>query len=189
MKKCRICKQEFNPCRPLQVVCSPICALQLSEQDRVKKYNKEQKAIRKQTKQELEKFKTRSEWIKQAQVAFNSYIRYRDKDQTCICCGKRLNDPAIGGGFDCGHYRSTGSAPHLRFTEANAHGQTKHCNRWRGGRAVDYRLGLIARIGLQAVEDLESDQTPRKWTISELQEIIRIYRDKLKGLKLLTVSE
>ena len=85
--------------------------------------------------------------------------------------------------MDAGHYRSRGSAPHLRFDERNCHAQSKKDNRYLSGNAVDYRIGLIARIGLEAVESLESDQTPRKWTIEELKAIKAEYRQKLKELQ------
>jgi len=81
------------------------------------------------------------------------------------------------------HYRSVGSSPHLRFDERNAHAQRKQCNRWGAGRSVDYRLGLINRIGLAAVESLEADQTPKNYTIDDLRAITACYRAKLKGLK------
>ena len=124
----------------------------------------------------------RGDWIKEAQVAFNRYVRLRDAAKPCICCGRPLEGGAIGGGFDAGHYRSVGSAPHLRFDERNVHGQTKQCNRYGSGRAVDYRIGLIARIGREAVEELEADQKPRKHSIDDLQEIRNTYRAKAKEI-------
>jgi hypothetical protein len=159
----------------LQTVCSPDCAL---EQAKFKR----QKDDRKQDREKKQKLKTIRDWTKEAQIAFNAYIRLRDAGKPCICCGITLGDNAIGGGYDCGHYRSVGSAPHLRFDERNAHGQRKQCNRYGGGRAVDYRLGLINRIGLEAVADLESDQTPKKYTIEQLKEIIATYKRKRKEL-------
>ena len=128
-----------------------------------------------------EAIKTIPVLIKEAQVAFNAYIRARDADKPCICCGLPLGAGEVGGAYDCGHYRSTGSAPHLRFDERNAHAQRKVCNRWGAGRAVDYRIGLVARIGLEAVEALESDNAPKKWTREELISIRDEYRKKLKG--------
>ena len=86
-------------------------------------------------------------------------------------------------GWDCGHYRSTGSASHLRFHEDNAHRQLVICNRYGAGRAVDYRIGLIARIGLERVEALEADNTPHKWTAEELREIKARYKAKLKQME------
>lgn len=130
-----------------------------------------------------EALKTRSDWMKDAQTAFNRFIRERDKDKPCICCGKPLGESAIGGGFDCGHYRSVGSAPHLRFTESNAAAQRKQCNRYGAGRAVDYRIGLISRIGLSAVEQLEAENSPRKYTVEELKAIKAYFVAKYKAIK------
>lgn len=176
MSKCKICKQPFQKRSMSHKCCSVECAAEFARMEREKK-------SRKEVLKRKDQLKTRSDWIKTAQVAFNAYIRYRDKDKSCICCGEPLNAGSIGGGFDCGHYRSTGSAPHLRFDERNAHGQRKHCNRWRAGRAVDYRIGLIKRLGIEQVEALEADQTIRKWAIDELKEITETYRNKLKELK------
>ena len=175
-KKCRYCKQPFTPALPMQVVCGIECAKAIakSKREKVEKANDRQKR---------EQLKTRSQWMKEAQIAFNAYIRERDKKQLCICCDVQLGRDEIGGAFDCGHYRSVGSAPHLRFDERNAHGQRKQCNRYGSGRAVDYRLGLIRRIGLATVEALEADQTPRHYTIDDLKAIKATYVQKLKELR------
>lgn len=175
-KKCAYCRCEFIPERPMQKVCCLGCAVALAKRKR-------EKVERANDRQKREKLKTRSQWMKEAQIAFNAYIRERDKNRTCICCGRPLVDSSVGGGFDCGHYRSVGSAPHLRFDERNAHGQTKQCNRYGAGRAVDYRIGLIQRIGRESVESLESDQTPKNYTIEDLKAIIVTYKAKTKALK------
>lgn len=166
----------FTPSRPFQTACGVECAIALAAKKRVTKSRKEDRYKR-------DNLKTRGQWMKDAQSAFNAYIRERDKKQTCICCGKPLNSGDVGGHYDCGHYRSVGSAPHLRFDEFNAHAQRKQCNRWGSGRAVDYRIGLIQRIGIKEVERLESDNSPKKYTIEDLQSIIQLYRNKLKLLK------
>lgn len=123
--------------------------------------------------------------IKEAQHAFNAFVRARDDAQPCICCG-RTKETGYGlaaHGWDCGHYRSTGSASHLRFNEDNAHRQLVICNRHGAGRAVDYRRGLINRIGLERVEALEADNTPKKWQRDELIAIKQTYVRKLRELK------
>lgn len=183
MKKCRICKAPFTPVRPLQTACSMECAIGHANKITEKKQREKELEERRELKARKEKLKTRSDWMKEAQIAFNNYIRERDKDRPCICCGAPLGTNSVGGGFDCGHYRSVGSAPHLRFDERNAHGQTKQCNRWGAGRAVDYRLGLIARIGMDAVAALESDQSVKKYTIDELKAIKAEYKQKLRDLQ------
>ena len=71
----------------------------------------------------------------------------------------------------------------MRFDEANCYRQLKQCNRYGAGRAVDYRIGLIARVGLAEVERIESDQTVRKWWPQQLREIRDEYRRKAKALQ------
>ena len=184
---CKVCKAEYTPRNSMAVVCSVGCALSLAKSVNAKIAKREQAMEqRKRRKADLfrrELLKTRSQWTKEAQAAFNAFIRARDADKPCICCGLPLHSGDVGGSFDCGHYRSVGSAPHLRFHEDNAHGQRKQCNRWGAGRAVDYRLGLIARIGLERVEALEADQEPRKYTVNELKLIKSKYAAKAKALK------
>lgn len=141
---------------------------------------KVEKALDRQRKRAL---KTIPELIKEAQAAFNAFIRARDAGQPCICCGQPLGKGDIGGRYDAGHYRSTGSASHLRFDEANCHAQRKQCNRYGAGRAVDYRIGLIKRIGWERVEELEASNSPRKWTRDELIAIKDLYVSKLKELQ------
>lgn len=176
-KTCAMCPREFEPRNSMHAVCSQRCAM--------RKLRADAAAKAKETKERRRALETIPELIKAAQKEFNAYIRERDKDQPCICCGEPLSLGAggAGGGFDCGHYRSVGSASHLRFDERNAHGQRKRCNRYGAGRAVDYRIGLIARLGLAAVEALEASNTTHKWTRDELRAIRTTYKAKCKQLE------
>jgi len=167
MKSCTQCGKEFQP-RGLQSVCSPPCAVKLARET-AKHRKGQEKLERAQFVSRKAAIKTIPQLIAEAQTAFNAYIRERDRNQPCICCGQPLSAGDVGGAYDCGHYRSTGSASHLRFHPDNAHAQRKQCNRWGAGRAVDYRLGLIARIGLERVEALENNNDPHKWTRDELK--------------------
>lgn len=184
MKKCRTCGSAFNAASTTASACSVPCAVQQGRKQLRRSQDMARRAQRRENAERKSALLTRRDWVRRAQAAFNAYIRERDRLQLCICCGQPLTLDAIGGGFDCGHYRSVGSAPHLRFHEDNAHAQRKQCNRYGAGRAVDYRLGLIRRIGLERVEALESDQEPRKWTIPDLMEIERNYKAMTKSLKL-----
>ena len=179
-KKCKArgCGVAFTPRNPMQCVCGPSCAHLFTRDKKEQAETKARQASRRADRAKRESLKTRSDWIKDAQKEFNKFIRTRDAGQPCICCGVHLERDAIGGGFDAGHYRSVGSAPHLRFDERNVHAQRKHCNRYGAGRAVDYRIGLIKRIGREAVESLESDQSPKHYTIPDLIAI----RDKYKAM-------
>lgn len=180
LSTCKVCKAKYTKTRPLQTICNSggtyTCAATLVANSRAKAAQKNKKAELKELRIRKEAVLTKSDWIKKVQVAFNGFIRARDADKPCISCGVPLVKEAIGGGFDCGHYRSVGSAPHLRFNDDNAHGQCKKCNRYGSGMAVDYRRGLIERIGLNRVEILESDQCLRKYTIDGLKAMAYEYR-------------
>ena len=182
-RKCKACHHPFTPARSTQTACGIDCAMQLAHEKKVKLAECDRLDTVRKDRARKERLKTRRDWEKEAQAAFNAYIRARDRDQPCICCGLPLSAGDVGGHYDCGHYRSVGSAPHLRFHEDNCHAQRKQCNRWGAGRAVDYRLGLIARIGLARVEAIEADQTPRKYTADELKAIRDEYRAKARELK------
>jgi hypothetical protein len=187
--RCDHCKKRLDPERPSQIVhmeCAAayICAQHdKREREEAKKARAAAKVERATTRARKQAMKRIPDLIKEAQHAFNAYIRKRDKDQACICCGQPLGVGEVGGAYDCGHYRSTGSAPQLRFDERNAHAQRKVCNRWGAGRAVDYRIGLVSRLGAATVEALESENHVRKWTREELIAIKTKYVQKLKDLK------
>lgn len=175
-KPCAHCGQPFLPFNSMATVCSPTCAGRW-----VKAKRKTEAAIHRAQKK---KSRETLPYLKRAaQKAFNDYIRERDKraGRTCISSGNVLD--WSGNGVDAGHYRSVGSAPHLRYNEDNCHAQSKHDNQFRSGNAVDYRLGLIKRIGIARVEALEADNTPRHYTHDELRAIAALYRAKLKALK------
>lgn len=140
------------------------------------------KEDRAETKRRKEKLKTRSDYLKEAQRAFNQFIRERDRASgyPCISSGRPLD--WSGNKTDAGHWRSTGAAPNLRFNEDNCHAQSKHDNQFLAGNAVEYRVRLIERIGLERVEALESDNAPRKFTADDLIEIRDTYRAKANEL-------
>jgi len=188
MTKCKVCRSEFVKRSMTHKCCSPECAEIFGREQTKKQVAKKE---REETKIRKEKLKRLADWIADAQVIFNKFIRLRDRDRPCICCGfgevggsnREFSGWAVGGDFDAGHYRSRGSAGHLRFNEDNCHKQSKKCNRWGAGRAVDYRIGLIQRIGLERVEALEANNIPHKWTVEELKEIIATYKRKIKELE------
>jgi hypothetical protein len=181
LHKCKACGTLYVKTRPLQSVCSIPCSLKIAREKTQKTIKEKDRQDKKAVREKLDAMKTKPELLKLCQISFNAFIRARDADKPCICCGKPLNTGPNS--FDAGHYRSVGSAPHLRFVENNVHGQTKYCNNHLGGNHVEYRKGLIERIGLEAVEAIEADQTPRKYTHDELRGLAATYRAKLRELK------
>lgn len=182
MKVCAQCETRFQPQRPLQAVCSPLCASRKVRHD--KKQAKERAKVEKMLdKKRAEAQETIHDLIKKADKAFQDFIRARDRQagHACISSGQTLD--WSGNKTDAGHYRSKGAASHLRYNEDNCHAQTKQENRFNAGNAVDYRIHLIDRIGLERVEALECDNEPIKWDREILRQIATIYRAKLRELK------
>lgn len=175
-RECGNCGKEFQPRNSFQRVCLTVrCAKGYA--------TKLRKVAREVDKAKREKLKRIPDLIREAQVEFNAFVRARDRAAglPCISSGRQLD--WTGNGVDAGHYRSVGSASHLRFDERNCHAQSKHDNQWKSGNVVDYRIRLIERIGLEAVEALEADNTPHKWTRDELIAIRDDYRARNKAMK------
>lgn len=142
-----------------------------------------QKQQRSQLKEVRDRHKTLGWYMKQAQAAFNRYIRLRDAGRygSCISCGNKP-ETVYGGGADSGHYLSRGSRKgHFhRFNLKNAHLQCVRCNRYRGGAVADFRDGLIKRYGIEYVEALESDDRQLTYTKEYLTRIEKIFKRRAK---------
>ena len=121
------------------------------------------------------KAKTKAQWMKEAQAAFNKFIRIRDGNH-CISCGKQSSGQIHGG-----HYRTTKAAPELRFNELNCHSQCAQCNNYLSGNLVSYRKNLVAKIGIELVEWIEGPHDPKHYTIDDLKAIKKEYTDRLKN--------
>ncbi len=80
-KKCKACRNEFVPTRPMQKVCCGDCAISLGNLKKAKRERTQAAQERKETKVKLEKLKSRSDWAKEAQTAFNRWVRLRDADK------------------------------------------------------------------------------------------------------------
>lgn len=171
-KKCKICKEYFDPFQPLQQVCGHKCAYEYAKKQEEKRWKKRKKEIK-------EKLKTKQDYVKELQEVFNKYIRLRDKDKGCISCGSPLK-----GKYDAGHFYSVGNYPAIRFNESNVNGQCVHCNQYRGGNLHEYRENLLKRIGYSEFEKLESlRDVSRNYTIPELIELKEIYKEKIRKLE------
>ena len=168
--------------RNVQKVCGSECAIKYAIAKREEKRAREEKIAKRESCKVIrlrkEKLKTRSDHAREAQVAFNAYIRERDKDEPCISCGRFHT-----GQWHAGHYRSVGSHPALRYSELNVHKQCAPCNNHKSGNVVEYRINLSEKIGAKALEWLEGPHEQQKYTIEELQQIKSTYKQKLKELK------
>lgn len=182
-KKCPICSTEYCPRSSLQKVChNYLCAIAFNkkrdEELAAREQRKKERLQRDDLRQRREKLKGVAEWEKEAQVAFNRYIRWRDYGKDCASHDGPLisnSNYLTGSAVDASHYRSRGAASHLRFNVFNAHSACTRCNRQLSGNAVEFRIRLIQRIGLERVERLEADNTPRKFDIEYLKRVKAIF--------------
>ncbi|MGI4938055.1 MAG: recombination protein NinG [Janthinobacterium lividum] len=191
MRSCKVCSKRFlqvafNSLLPVwcSLECGAVLGLRLTEKNKLKAARTD----RAQTRKQLEALKSIPTLKAEAQTACNAFIRYRDRNQPCICCnGMPLTNGALSGGsWDACHWKGRGSHDHLRYNEDNIHRGLKNCNTY-GHK--DYRGGLIARIGLARVEALESDQTIVKWTPDMLRSIRDGFKAKLKALMAANTEE
>lgn len=123
---------------------------------------------------------TLSDYMKIAQQVFNSYIRERDKYKPCISCGAQAGKYTI----TAGHYHPSTNKS-VTFNEDNLHGQCWfNCNSSKSGNLIEYRKGLIERIGLERLEMLEIEaRKQKKYTIPEIKELIKHYKTKLNEIR------
>lgn len=109
--------------------------------------------------------------LKKAEKIFNEYVRTRDQDLPCISCGEHKAF------YDAGHYVSVSKSSFLRFHEWNVNKECKGCNCFDQDHLIGYRKNLVDKIGEDAVKWLEENRhNPKKWTRSELNEIINKYK-------------
>ena len=105
---------------------------------------------------------------KKAQIVFNKRIRERDKNKPCLACGKHSNN------MHASHYIAMGSSSFLRYHPDNVHSTCAGCNLFKRGNLIEYRIGLIEKIGEEKVKWLEEHRHDlKKWTRQELEAIIK----------------
>lgn len=200
-RNCKVCKTRFKPEKIYQWWCDEehekeyITKLALkARRDRIQKdeqrRKKETQAERQSLKVRKLELKPDSHFKKLAQQAFNEYIRTRDRDQPCISCGETNPPDLHGGQWDCGHFKTVGGFPELRFVECNAYRQCKPCNAGSakyGGKAATvekmYRESLAEKFGQELVDWLDG---PHEMTNYRRDDYIRIreaYKAKTKALK------
>lgn len=158
----------------MQIVCSINCAIKDTKKKREAKEKKKNAQQKRDFRDNDIKLRKTS-----AKKACHAYIRARDKDEQCICCGRPL-----GKNFDAGHFYESGNHPLLRYHEDNIHAQSVHCNQYRGGDSDDYPGRLLTKIGQERFDYLKANKGGTiKRTCKDYKEIEKHYKHKLKELE------
>lgn len=176
MKTCRQCSREFQPQRPLQAVCSPICASRKVKADAKAKKAQE----RARTAERREALKPRSKWLSECQAIVNRIVRIRDADKPCISCDR----PATWGGqWHASHLRSRGAASAIRFHLWNIHKSCSICNNHLSGNLSGYLPRIRERIGDAKVDWLYEQNQVVKHDVEYLRRFKLVMGKRLKRLE------
>jgi len=118
---------------------------------------------------------------------FSKFIRARDANWQgyckCISCStvKKWKE------MEAGHFIPKGSDSALKYNEFNVNTQCNSCNTYKSGNLIEYRHGLVEKIGKENVEKLEQSHyfkiTKKKPNQLELNVMYNFYSDKFKELK------
>ncbi len=173
---CRNCGEVFTQFNSMEPCCSPQC----------KREDKARKAAKKETKLEnmgmvpASQIKAPRKQSELAQSAVNGYVNLRDYSKPCITCNSFETRMDV---WEAGHFRSVGSAPHLRFNLKNIHKQCNHCNQVLSGNSRHYKIGIVERIGYEEAEKLKNTNGIRRYDDEYYKRITRIFKKKRERLR------
>lgn len=180
-KHCKVRMPEDKARHVLHEECmQPWIDGQLAKQAaaRLKKQRAEERVEKAEIRRRKEADKNWSDHHADAQKEVNAFVRARDTGLPCISCGTPWQSD-----FQAGHYRSRGAAKNLALDVRNIHGQCVQCNLHKHSNALEYRIRLAERCGMDFVEALEADNEPRHNSIDDLKAIRADAIAKTKQLK------
>jgi hypothetical protein len=172
------CGEIFTPTRAMQAMCGQACALNFVAKTKAKAQAEHAASERKLLRERKEQCKRPRELADDAQTWVNRYVRLRDAGKPCISCGTRSAEK-----YHAGHFLSRGARPELRFHLDNIHLQCEQCNYFGAGKAAEYRVELIKRIGLERVEWLEGPHPLLKLEAEMLRALKAEFMAKCKEMK------
>lgn len=164
---CHVCERPFLRMNTFQVVCGVRCARKVPVIKR--------KAERAADKAKRERLKPRKQWLDEAQVAVNRYVRLRDVALGCVSCDR---PPSWDGQWHASHFRSIGAASAVRFNLWNIHKACSICNNWKSGNLSEYEPRLRERIGDDKVNWLRAQNHRADYSVEFLKRLKRVFKKK-----------
>jgi len=115
---------------------------------------------------------------KRADSAFAKYIRNRDGNKCCIGgCEQPYAHP------NCGHFMSRIFMA-TRFDERNCNCQCARHNKLHNENAEPYRRFMKEKYGEDVIKELDTmTRTTRKYSVDELLELEKEYKERMKGVQ------
>ena len=193
--RCTGCREYFPSTEKIKIhrgsFHSYECATEHGQRKAKKEKVVKEKKAHTQAKNKL-KDEDRGFQVDKTQRVFNAYVRLRDSCMPCISCARadeEIDYSGVGGKWDCGHYKTRGAYPELRFDERNASKQCKKCNGGSGkysrkARSVKegFDIGLLERYGQDRLDWLNGPHEPKRYTIANLKTLQHWYSRKTKRL-------
>lgn len=190
MPRCKCCNQKFAVKYFNQKFCmiENECIKAFNEElkfkqakERQKKINQIKRQNQKEKKEWHEKNDSYAKRLGKARKVFQYWVRLRDKDESCISCGNPNAEL-----YDGGHYLKAENYSGLIFEPLNCNKQCRKCNYFLDGNELNYREGLIKKIGEEKVLLLENSKDynrVRKYSDEELKAIMAKYSALIKQIK------
>lgn len=129
------------------------------------------------------KLKSISFYKKKADRVFSEWVRRRYADQdgivVCFICGREMHwKSAQNGHFLSRSYNAT------RYDEVNCNTCCVGCNVFKHGNMVEYAARMRKKYGTNIIEKLlKRGKETKQFTRNELQEIIKVYSEKIQNLE------
>jgi hypothetical protein len=179
--KCRHCGTRELRSQMLSVPLGAFCDFACASEYSVAKVTKEKKKKKaNETKQRKKALKTVSDCTKEAQTAFNAFIRIRDYGKPCVSCDK----PHDGSHQrHASHYRPAGKNTQHRFNLYNVHASCSSCNLYMSGNLVEYRIRIEKKIGAERLKYLETNHDQARYSIEYLERLKKIFNKRARIYK------
>lgn len=190
MPRCKCCKEKFIVKYFNQKFCMihNECIKAFNEElklkqakERQKKANQIKRQHQKEKKEWHDKNDSYAKRLGKVKAIFQKWIRLRDKDEPCISCGTKQAEL-----WDGGHFLKAELYSGLIFHKFNCNKQCRKCNFYLDGNELNYREGLIKKIGADNVLLLENSKDYNReyrYTNEELEAIKVKYSELIKQSK------
>ena len=201
-RKCPYCKERQKAddmfIVGIQAFCNKDHYIEYQVENKIKLVEKGRKIKRKEATTARRDFNKKDiKWQhKQCQTVFNRlrvlqeklWFKERGIEHYCISCLKTNMD------WCCGHFKTRGSQPNLRYDESNTFLQcNRYCNMGLSGNiagnknTIGYIAGLKHRFGLERATEIidycESNTKPVKWTCEQLEEMRKGWNEEIRRIE------
>jgi len=186
--RCLFCKDYFPRDQMISTPKGNFCTIDHATKYGIASIPKTRKMLEKRNRMQKRAYKADSlpHQIELTQPIFNRLVVLLDKNEPCGSCGEWK----CGWIWDCGHVKSRGSHPELRFDFLNAYKQGRKCN--GGQRRLSshektvskmYEERLIKTKGQALVDYLNGPHKAKHYTREGLKEMRAMYAAEIRHIE------